>query len=156
MTFKEDLRSDRIDGLTLREAIAIDPHTIVRAAIALMKSHSIGCAIVVDGDLHPIGVFSEQSVIRILNDGADIDSVPVSDFLDKTHWVVSKSDSVSELWKAVVDEGARFVAVTDSEGRLTALTGQRGLAEYVCDCYANQIAVQRLGSAPWMLQREGA
>ena len=97
-----------------------------------------------------------QSVIRMLVDGASLDCTPVSKFADPNYMVAKRSDPISGVWDAVIHDGIRFVCVTDEEGQLVGLTGQRGLSEYVCDCFANQITVQRLGSAPWMLQREGA
>ena len=156
MGFREDIEQDVVGLLELRDAIAIDEHTILRAAIALMRTHSLGCAIIIDQHFHPTGIFTEQSVIQVLVAGASLDAVPVSAFADPDYFVVRSSDPLLKAWNAVVHSGARFVCVTDDSGRLLGLTGQRGLSEYVCDCYSKQIAVQRLGSAPWMLQREGA
>ena len=156
MGFREDLSQETVEKLALRDAIAIDEHTILRAALALMRSNSLGCAVIVDQRSCPTGIFTEQSVIRALVAGASLDSVPVSKFTDPDFCVVRTSDPISVAWKAIVGSGARFLCVVDDNGGLVGLSGQRGLAEYVCDCFAKQITVQRLGSAPWMLQREGA
>jgi CBS domain-containing protein len=156
MAFQEDLLDDKIKSLALRDAIAIDQHTLLRAAIAMMRSHALGCAVIVDQHRHPIGIFTEQSIIRVLVAGVSLDSTPVSDFTDPDFAVVGVDEPIQSAWRAVVDRGIRFLCVTDADGRLVGLSGERGLAEYVCDCFAEQITVQRLGSAPWMLQREGA
>lgn len=156
MTFKEELARETIAELPLRDAIAVDSHTVARAAIALMRSHKLGCAVLVDQSCRPVGIFSEQSVIALLVAGASLDSTPVDAFADREIAVASVSDPILDVWREIVDSGKRFVCVTDDDGQLVGLTGQRGLSEYVCDCFAKQIAVQRLGSAPWMLQREGA
>ncbi|WP_182870833.1 CBS domain-containing protein [Stieleria mannarensis] len=156
MTFEEQLSSEQIRTLPLRDAIAIDEHTVARAAIALMRTHHLGCAVIVDQNCRPTGVFTEQSIIRLLVAGASLDTTPISSYAEPDFSVVRASDPIMTAWKAVVDSGRRFMCVTDDEGYLIGLTGQRGLADYVCDCYAKQITVQRLGSAPWMLQREGA
>jgi predicted transcriptional regulator len=103
-----------------------------------------------------VGVFTEQSVIRMLAEGAQLDETAVSDYCDPHFFVARASEPIETVWKSVAQSGARFICVTDDDGRLVGLTGQRGLAEYLCDCYAGQVTVQRLGSAPWMLQREGA
>lgn len=156
MGFREDIEEDMVGSLSLRDAIAVDERTILRAAIALMRSHSLGCAIIIDQHFRPTGLFTEQSVIQVLVSGASLDEVPVSAFADPDFFVARSSDPILKVWNAVVHSGARFVSVTDEAGRLVGVTGQRGLSEYVCDCYSKQISVQRLGSAPWMLQREGA
>lgn len=155
MTFKEDLSQQTVARLPLRNAIAIGEHTILRAAIAIMRAHSLGCAVIVDHQLRPRGIFTEQSIIKMLMEERSLDSTPVSEFADPNYYLATLDDPIAKVWDAVI-EGARFVCVTDNSDQLVGLTGQRGLAEYVCDCYASQIAVQRLGSAPWMLQREGA
>ena len=156
MSFREELSKETVSELPLRDAIAVDQHTVLRAAIALMRQHELGCAVIVDHLCRPTGIFTEQSVIRMLIAEASLDSQPVSDFADPHFFVVKQSDPISKVWDLIVGEAARFVCVIDDEGQLAGLTGQRGLAEYVCDCFASQIAVQRLGSTPWMLQREGA
>ena len=53
-------------------------------------------------------------------------------------------------------DGLQFVCVTDDEGQIVGVTGQRGIAEYVAESFPQQVAVQRLGCTPWMQQREGA
>ena len=156
MSFREDLCEEKVSSLPLRDAIAVDPHTVVRAAIALMRSHGLGCAVVVDHHCRPIGVFTEQSVIDMLVEGKCLDTTPVSDCCDHRFFIVKTNDPIEKAWEAVTQHGARFLCVTDKTGQLIGLTGQRGLAEYVCDTFAQQVAVQRLGSTPWMLQREGA
>lgn len=156
MNFKQDLATDRVSSLPLRDAIAIDKHTVIRGAIALMRTHSLGCAIIVDHRCYPTGIFTEQSVIRTLVAGASLDATPVSEYVDPCFCVVRASDPIEEAWNAVIRANARFLCVTNDDGELVGLTGQRGIAEYVCDCFSNQIPVQRLGSTPWMLHREGA
>ena len=101
-------------------------------------------------------MFTEQSVIRMLVEGASLDTTPVHTFAQTEFATVRTRDPILAAWKAVVQSGQRYVCVTNDEGQLVGLSGQRSLAEYVCDCFAKQIAVQRLGSAPWMLEREGA
>ena len=47
------------------------------------------------------------------------------------------------------------VVVTDDDGRVDALTGQKGLMEYVAEHFPKQVMVQRIGS-PVIQDREGA
>ena len=156
MGFRQDLKEETVDSLPLRDAIAVDPHTVIRAAIALMRSHSLGCAVVIDEDGRPQGIFTEQSVIKLLMQNAMMDDLPVSEFADREFVVARKSDPIAKVWDAISSDGNRFVCVVDDDGRLMGLTGQRGIAEYVADCFARQVVVQRLGGTPWMQSREGA
>ncbi len=156
MSFRQDLEQDRVAPLPLRKAILIHSHTLVRGAIAMMRTESLGCAVIVDHGHHPIGVFTEHSVIQLLKRGGTLDDRPVCDFEDPDFFCVKQSDSIMRVWELVRDSAARFICVTDDQGKIVGITGQRGLFEYVADCFAREVTVQRLGSTPWMSQREGA
>lgn len=156
MSFQEDLATERITQLCLRDAIAINEHAIIRAAVALMRTSSLGCAVIVDAHQKPTGIFTEQSVIRAIVADTNLDETPVSEFTDPLFMTVRDGDPVKSVWDAVIKKGVRFACVTDAVGRLVGITGQRGLSEFVCETFAKQITVQRLGSSPWMLEREGA
>lgn len=143
--------------LPLREPILVESGTVVRAALARMRATEIGCAVVVTTGDRPIGLFTERSLLGLLmEDESLLDQRPVSDFTDFDCPVVRDSDPISSVWQVIQTEGARFVCVTDDNGKLIGLTGQRGLAEYVSDCFASEVTVQRIGGQPWMQDREGA
>lgn len=156
MSFRGDLQADCVGSLPLRDVIAVDPHTVLRAAVAMMRNHSLGCAVIVERGQPPSGIFTERSLINVLVSNASLDSCAISQFTDPSFVMVKASDAIASVWNAVVEKAARYVCVTDDEGRLIGLTGQRGLSEYLADTFARQVAVQRLGSTPWMRQREGA
>lgn len=156
MTFCQDLREDTVRSLPIRKAIAIQSHTLLRGAIAMMRNEDLGCAVIVNHQQEPIGVFTEHSVIDLLARGACLDERPVCEFIDPDFFCVRETDPILRVWELVCDSAARFVCVTDQDGAIIGLTGQRGLAEYLTDSFAGQVAVQRLGSHPWMNQREGA
>lgn len=156
MNFRKDLEEDTVRSLQLRQAILISPHTVVRAAVALMRRESLGCAVIVDHRRVPSGIFTEHSLIGALVKNASLDDCPVCQFADRNFISVGESEPIMRVWQAVQLAAARFVCVTDADGRAIGITGQRGLAEYLTDCFARQVTVQRLGSKPWMQQREGA
>ncbi len=156
MKIREELGHELVGSLPLRDAIMIEPYTVVRAAIAIMRTKSLGCAIIVTPGRVPCGIFSERSVLDALVQGASLDEHPVCEFADSSFVCVSETEPISSVWDAIQIKGARFVCVTGRDGRVRGLTGQRGVAEYVADCFAKQITVQRLGETPWMCEREGA
>lgn len=156
MKFSEDLAIAPVSSLALRDAIEVKPGTVVRAAIAQMRAQSLGCAVIIDFARVPIGIFTEQSVINLLVQNASLDESPVQDFADPSFLVVNRCEPIARVWNAIQHDGIRFVCVTNDDGKLVGITGQRGVAEYLAECFANQVSVQRLGSTPWMQQREGA
>ncbi len=160
MGFRADIESEPVSELELRDVIVVRPETVIRAAVATMRNHSLGCAVVVDFEVKPAGppvaIFTEQSLINAVLQGASLDDCTVGDFAESNFVSVKQSDPIAHVWDSIQETGARFVCVTDDGGDLVGITGQRGVAEYVCDYYSQQVVVQRLGSTPWMTQREGA
>lgn len=156
MSFREQLEQEPTSSLPIRDAILVHSGTLVRAAIADMRTQGLGCAVIVDYARVPSGIFTEQSVIELIVKNASLDDRPIQDFADNHFVSVKSSDPISRVWDAIQLDGARFVCVTDDDGKLTGITGQRGVAEYVAECFAKQVTVQRLGSTPWMQDREGA
>jgi CBS domain-containing protein len=156
VTFRDDLKQDTVSSLQLREAIVIHPQTSVSEAVALMRTKSLGCAVIVDHDGTPRGFFTEQSLLVALLQHDSLEDRPVSDFVDPDFITVQSSEPISRVWEAVRSSGSRFICVTDDDGNLIGVTGQRGLAEYVAEYFPQQVSVQRLGSTPWMQNREGA
>ena len=156
MTFRDDLNQDTVSSLQLREAIVIQPETSVSDAVALMRGKSLGCAVIVDQGGTPRGFFTEQSLLVAILQHDSLDDQLVSSFVDPDFITVQSSDPISHVWEAVRSTGSRFICVTDDEGNLIGVTGQRGLAEYVAEYFPQQVSVQRVGSTPWMQNREGA
>ena len=153
---RELLEGETVGDLPLREAITVKSGTIVRAAVARMRALDLGCAIILDGRLAPVGIFTERSLLDVLVQNASLDESAVGDFADYRCIVVKSSDPASRVWDAVEREGHRFICVTDDAGKVIGLTGQRGLAEYISEYFPGQVMVQRIGGKPWMQQREGA
>lgn len=156
MSFREELERDLVRSLPISSAIAVHTGTVVRAAVALMRTHSMGCAVIVDHACVPIGIFTERSVVGLLFQNASLDSRSVHEFADPKFFKVKESAPISQVWNAMRIDGVRFACVTDDSGKLIGITGQRGVSEYVADCFAPLVTAQRYGSTPWMLEREGA
>ena len=69
---------------------------------------------------------------------------------------VKLSDPIADVLEAMQLKNLRFLCVIDEEGQLAGLTGQKGLMEYVADHFPSQVMVQRIGSKPYITDREGA
>ena len=156
MGLKENLQEEPVRKLPLREVIVVEPATPLRAAIQKMREKQLGCAVMVGQDGKPNGIFTERSVLDALVSGKSLDDHTIGEFADPNFQVVGETEPIDRVWRAILDDGRRFICVTDQNGELVGLTGQRGLAEYVAEHFPQQIMVQRLGSEPAMKQREGA
>lgn len=152
----KNLQSETVRRLPLREAITVGPKTHIRDVVARMRQKQLGCAIVVDEQGRPLGVFTERSVIDLLLEDPKLELAVVGDHLDQRWTAVRESDPIARVLEAVIDQGLRFVCVVNDEGKVTALTGQRGLSEYIAEYYPQQVMVQRVGGKPSTKHREGA
>lgn len=156
MGFREDIQQDTVSSLPIRDAAAIRRDTTLREAVRVMQATSLGCAVIVDESNAPIGIFTEQSLLDALTRDASLDELTVGGLTDPGFLVIKQSDPILRVWNAVARDGLRFVCVTDDDGKFIGVTGQRGLAEYLAESFPQEVLVQRLGSTPWMQQREGA
>ncbi len=156
MGFRDDLEQDPISSLPIRDAVVIQPDATLREAVELMRAKSLGCAIVVDANGTPSGLFTEQCLLHALRRNASLDDRTVSDHLEPEFRVFKTREPVARVWDAIQRDGLRFICVTDDDGKLVGVTGQRGIAEYLAENFPQQVLVQRLGGTPWMQQREGA
>jgi CBS domain-containing protein len=156
MSLHKELTDFTIGSLTLRTPATVQPGTPLSAAVAQMRDQQLGCAVLVNDQRQPVGIFTEQTLLKALVNGTPLDSATVDDFQDAAFFTVSTEAPVAEIWNAVVADGIRFVCVTGENGELLGLTGQRGLAEHISECCPQEVMVQRLGSKSVMHEREGA
>lgn len=156
MSLKQHLGEDNVSSLPLRSPVQVPPSTKAIDAVSQMKESELGCAVIVDSMGKPQGIFTESSVIEMLDGGVALDQAEVADYADPKFVCVSENEPVLTVWKTIQQDHARFICVADSEGKFLGLTGQRGLSEYIAECFPMQVMVQRLGETPWSEQREGA
>lgn len=165
--FSHALSEDRLEQLDLRNAIAVDSHTLARAAIAMMRHNELGCAVIVDDHQRPHGIFTERSVISMLLRGSCLDQTSVSQFTDPLFICMDKRQTVKSAWKTILDTKARFICVTNDDGSLFGVTGQRGLATYLAKHCAenpptevsrqvNQASPQQLDAGSYHFPQHGA
>ncbi len=156
MSLTQDLKNEPIRNLSLRDAVAIRSTTTLGEAVVAMRDKHLGCAVIVDDAHRPTGMFTERGLVHALVVGADLDAGMARDYAETKCPTVNQSEPITRVWELIQRDGFRFVAVTDDNGTLVGLTGQRGLAEYLFEYFPQQVAVQRLGNAPWLHAREGA
>ncbi|QDU63640.1 CBS domain protein [Planctomycetes bacterium Pan216] len=159
MGLQQNLQNEPIKRLALRDALVVTPETTVRDAIGLMREKNLGCVIVVDPSGKARGTFTERELAKLLardvESSASIDG-PVGEHLSPEWAATSIESSIVDMVKLMRQHKLRFIVVVDSDGKPTALTGQKGLMEYVADYFPREVMVQRVGLKAPTEQREGA
>ncbi len=156
MGLYENIRSEPVSRLAIREPVVVGPEVLVRDAVQCMRQQKLGCAIVVDNDRKPIGLFAESKLTRLLSERPTAIEDPILMHLDMAWPTVSLTDPISCVLSALEVANIRFLIVVDNAGRLAGLTGQKGLMEYFAEHFPRQVTVQRIGGHPYPLDREGA
>ena len=156
MGLLDNMRSEPVERLSLRSPVEVDPTTSVREVIQEMRASRLGCAILVDADRKPVGMFTERMLTKKMAAGTAFLDEPVSSHAVDDWPCVKLSDPIEDVLKSLVSKNVRFICVVDAEGRTAGLTGQKGLMEYIADHFPEQVMVQRVGNTPYLQQREGA
>jgi CBS domain-containing protein len=148
--------TEPVDRLALRTPITATPETTVRDALLQMRRGRVGCVIVVDSDRKPLGLFTEVIVRHLLVDhDAPLDAC-LGEHLRTSFPLVRSTDPIAAVVTQMQANDERFVCVVDESQRVTALTGQKGVMEYIADHFAELVLTQHVGPR-WSTQhREGA
>ncbi len=156
MGLYENMMNDPVSELALRQPILVKPTDTIQTAVEKMRQQQLGCVIVVDAEGKPLGIFTEGMLTRLVARQQFAPGDPVEQYMETNLPSVGLSDAVVNVVDALQTRNIRFLSVLDNEGQVTALTGQKGLMEYVADHYPGQIMVQRVGVPPYSQTREGA
>jgi CBS domain-containing protein len=156
MGLHENMLKEPVSRLNLREPVLAGPDDRVRDAVRRMRERQLGCVYVVQENGKAIGMFTESMLNRLLvnNPGALED--PLRRHMADYWCCVKMTDPIVKVLTAMQSRNVRFVCVLNDDGAVVALTGQKGLMEYVAEHFPGQVMVQRIGCAPYVQHREGA
>lgn len=154
MGLEQNFLTEPVSKLPLRPVITASEGITARQAVRLMREKGLGCIVFVDQAGRPTGKFTERLLIGyLLGREGNLDGpAPRSPGWE----AVNLKDPIWKVIGAMQDRDLRFVIVVDDDGRAVALTGQRGLCEYIADHFARSVLTSRVGGKPAMKQREGA
>lgn len=152
----ENMNTETVQSLNLRDPVLAKPDDKLRDVIQAMRKLKLGCAILVDGQRKPVGMFTESMLTRLMASNPGAINDPVGDHA-ADHWPqVQMSDPIVSVLEALEVKNVRFLSVVGDNGRIAGLTGQKGLMEYIADHFPEQVTVQRVGLSPSLKSREGA
>jgi len=120
----------------------ISPSDTVATAVGVMSKFKIGALPVVGND-RLLGIFSERDVlVRIVNEGLDPKTTPVSRVMTENPEHVAPSTTVEDAMRLMRTKGFRHLPVLDHE-RLVGLISIRDINEWLTR--DEEAAVSRYG-----------
>ncbi len=156
MGLQENFRNEQVRQLEMRDPVVVTADVTLREALTQMRERNVGCAIVVDEDRKPQGMFTESMLVEMLSHGPLSLDEPIEKYMaDRCPWV-RMDDPIADVLDAMQLKNIRMLCVVDEQNRVVGLTGQRGLMEYVAEHFPGEVTVQRVGQSPYLSDREGA
>jgi len=155
MGLYQDILTQPVSALDLREVVQVTPDQSIKDAIREMREHRLGFVVCVDEAGKQLGCFTERHLIKMLLTSTDLDE-KLGDHVMSVAAIVRESDPISKVVEAMLLGDERFVLVVDQDDRPIALTGQRGVVEFVTEHLPRQIKVQVMDSKLHQDTREGA
>jgi len=141
---RQHMTLETVAALAVRKPILVAPETPVRQVAASLRAKQLGCAFVVDAAGKPVGKFTQRQLLQLLvADSGKLDR-PVAEVMYREVATVTADTPVADLLARMNQHQVRYLAVVDAQGRVTGLTGQKGLMEYIADHFPRYVKVQRM------------
>jgi CBS domain-containing protein len=155
MGLRENIKTDSVEELAVRDLIAVGKSATVLEAVELMRKRHLGCVIVVDSKGKPIGKFTERQLLKLLLSNASMDT-PISKVMYDDPNAISIKAPIQKMVELMETRRLRFICVVDEKGKAVGLSGQKGLMEYIAEFFPRQVKAQLMEKKLSMSQREGA
>ena len=124
---------------SLRDPVSIDVDATAGDAINCMKSHHIGCVLVVDNG-RLVGVFTERDVLRKIADtNSPPDSIPVRDVMTTDPECLTLDDSLAYALHHMSVGGFRHIPLVDQSGKPTGVIAMRAIVDFMVDLFPRQV-----------------
>lgn len=156
MGLQENIRTEPVKRLKIRDVVSVKPNVKVADVAELMRKTGTGCAVVIDENQKPLGVFTESNLIEVLAHQPAAVQDPIDQHMAARFPWVRENDPIADVLDAMQLKNVRILCVMDESDRVIGLTGQRGLMEYVAEHFPGEVMVQRVGQSSFLSDREGA
>ena len=152
--FQLHLETETVEHCYPSKPLCASPDDTVRSVLRLLQAEKTGVAMVcIDGRL--LGIFTERDALRLLADGASLDS-PVSQHMVRDPVTLRGSDTVGKAIGLMSSGGFRRLQIVDGEGKIQGVLKVSGILHYLVEHFPK--VVYTLPPAPHhkTVTREGA
>jgi CBS domain-containing protein len=118
----------RVLDLVRRPPVTVGVGVSVRDVVRVMYENSIGSIVIVDDVGRPIGIFTERDLLRLVAQGASLDS-PVDTVMSRDLVVVKGVEGVVRAAMLMSEHRIRHLPVVDDEGKLVGVISVRDVVD---------------------------
>jgi CBS domain-containing protein len=113
--------------LMTRRVLRVTPEVTARQVLAMMASHGVSSAVVVEQE-RPIGVVTEHDAIRLVASGSDLSGLAVGAVMTTPVVTIPASASPAAAVDLMHEHGLRRLVVVDEQGLLAGVLTQTDLS----------------------------
>jgi CBS domain-containing protein len=155
MELARNLKVDSVSRLRPTPALRLRPEQSVAEAVALMKQHRVGCALVCRGD-ELVGIFTERDLMRrVLAPGLPL-TTDLESCMTLGPVVVQPKDSVTAAVRRMEEGGYRHLPVVDESGRPLGVLSVKRIVHYLAEHFPATIYNLPPDPSVYPLRAEGA
>ena len=129
----------RVLDLVRRPPVTVGVGVSVRDVVRVMYENSIGSIVIVDDVGRPIGIFTERDLLRLVAQGASLDS-PVDSVMSRDLVVVKGVEGVVKAAMLMSEHRIRHLPVVDDEGKLVGVISVRDVVDALRGILAVRVA----------------
>ena len=100
--------------------ITVRPDQTVREVVGLLAEHNVGALVVVDSELHCIGIISERDIVRRAAVDENVFLLPVSDVMTTEVIVAAVHHDLRPVVHTMIEKRIRHLPVVE-EGRIAGI-----------------------------------
>lgn len=113
-----------------RSIVTVNRSATVLDAIQAMAGAKVGSVVVVDGDQHVEGIFSERDVmLRVVLEGRDPAQTRVEQVMTSPVVTISPRTTADEALQVMIHDHIRHLPIVDSRGRVQEIVSMRSLLQ---------------------------
>lgn len=154
VAFELNLNTEEVRTVGMMQPVCVEPATPVREVLALLKSKRRSSVLVVR-DNALLGIFTERDALRLVAQGADLDT-PIEKVMVSKPVTLSETDTIATAIRKMSDGGYRRLPIVGGDGAPVGIVTVTGIVHFLVDHFPQ--TVYNLPPQPGvvMQEREGA
>lgn len=123
-----------VGKIATRVVVTASPTESVLAVARRMEDANVGCVVVVDEDMEPVGIVTDRDiVIRGVSKELRLNETEISSVMTRDVRTVDESTPIDEAVATMGSAGARRLVVTDEESRLVGVLSVDDVVELLVE-----------------------